>query len=315
MALVLRDDIAKTLFRFGKKVEKEIKQGINLDIIRLNGLLQPTLERIESKATSFVTKEVEENITRIHDNKRKRKREAVCEARRASLSEKAILKTPMKRMRIESSLASNICDLEDSVTYNPKSDIDCLSDDEILKYDTDDETWDKYLPEVWIDGEGEYTLCGGDLKDLLEYLDDNANTVEDMSRILRSVREKDILTYSYFLNGMIKLCDLLIRKKVDSEETTSSSDSEDSGETTEPLFDDVIIPVLVNDSFEDTLEEIIDDWDDNPVEIRESSEEPLLVNDPSVPTPVLDNFEDILEEIIDDWDDNPIEIRESPENT
>jgi hypothetical protein len=314
MALVLRDDIAKTLFRFGKRVEKEIKQGINLDIIRLNGLLQPTLEKIESKAVSFATKEVEENIAKTHVNKRKRKREAICETRRANLSEKAILETPMKRMRIERSLASNISDLEDSTTYNPTSDIDCLSDDELLKYDTDDETWDKYLPEVWIDGEGEYTLCGGDLKDLLEYLDDNANTVEDMSRILRSVREKDILTYSYFLNGMIKLCDLLIRKKADSEET-SSSDSEDSDETTEPLFDDVTVPVLINDSFEDTLEEIIDDWDDEPVETRERQEEPLLDNGPNMSVPIIDNFEDILEEIIDDWDDEPVETRESSENT
>ncbi|RLI50241.1 hypothetical protein DRO61_04135 [Candidatus Bathyarchaeota archaeon] len=277
MALILRDSIAKNLFRFGKKVEEEIKQGNKLDIVELNKLLIPTLETIESKAVSFATKEVEENIAKTYDNERKRKRERICETRRAILSEQAILKTPMKRMRIERTLASNISVLEDSTTYSPTNNIDCLNDDEVLKYDTDDDSWDRYLPEVWTAGEGECTLCGGDLKDLLEYLDDNANTVEDMVSILRSVKKKDILTYGYFLDGMVKLCELLILKKDDTNtETPSPIDSGgDSGESTEPLWDDLDmpIPILVNDNFEDIIEEIIDDWDDDPVgETRESSE-------------------------------------------
>ena len=45
MAVVLRNDIAKTLFRFGKRVEKEIRDGNKLDIFELNNLLRPTLEK------------------------------------------------------------------------------------------------------------------------------------------------------------------------------------------------------------------------------------------------------------------------------
>ncbi len=221
MALVLRDDIAKTLFRFGKRVEKEIREGNKLDILGLNNLLRPTLETIESKAVSFATKEVEENVAKRHDETRKRKRELICERRRATLSERAILETPMKRMRIDRRLSSNISKLEDSASYDPASDLDCLSDSELLNYDTEDESWDKYLPEVWIDGEGEYTLCGGDLNELLEYLDDNAKTVEEMLAILKSVSRKEILAYGYFLQGMIRLCKLLIKKSKSSEESTA----------------------------------------------------------------------------------------------
>ena len=215
MALVLRDDIAKTLFRFGKRVEKEIREGNKLNILELNNLLRPTLETIESKAVSFATKEVEENIAKNHDNTRKRKREKICERRRATLSEKVLLETPMKRARIDRRLASKIQKLDGAVSYDPTEELDCLSDDDVLKYDTDDQSWDEYLPEVHIDCDGEYNLCAGDLGELIEYLDDNAKTVEEMLTILKSVKKKEILTYGYFLPGMIQLCDLLIRKKSD----------------------------------------------------------------------------------------------------
>ena len=163
MALVLKDDIAKTLFRFGKRVEKEIKEGNKLDILGLNNLLRPSLETIESKAVSFATKEVEENIAKNHENTKKRKREEICDRRRATLSEKVILETPMKKVRIGQSLASNIRESDDAISYDPVEGIDCLSDSEIIKYDTDDDSWDPYLPEVRIDGEGEYSLCAGRL--------------------------------------------------------------------------------------------------------------------------------------------------------
>lgn len=215
MSVVLRDDIAKTLFRFGKRVEKEIMEGNKLDIIGLNNLLKPTLESIESKAVSFATKEIEENIAKNHDNTRKRKREKICEKRRATLSEKVILETPMKKVRICQTLASNIRKSDDAISYSPIGELDCLSDSEIIKYDTDDDSWDPYLHEVRIDGEGEYSLCAGDLDDLLDYLDDNTNTVDEMLPIIESIKEKDILTYGYFLPGMISLCKLLARKKSD----------------------------------------------------------------------------------------------------
>ncbi len=215
MSVVLRDNIAKSLFRFGKKVEKEIRDGNKLNILELNNLLRPTLETIESKAVSFVTKEVEENIAKNHDNARKRKRENICERRRSTLSEKVLLETPMKKVRIDRSLASKIQELDGAVSYDPIKDLDCLSDSDVLKYDTDDQSWDEYLPEVHIDFDGEYNLCAGNLDELIEYLDDNAETVEGMLDILKSVKENDILSYEHFLPGMIKLCNLLIRKNSD----------------------------------------------------------------------------------------------------
>jgi hypothetical protein len=263
MAIILRDDIAKTLFRFGKRVEKEIRNGNKLDILELNNLLRPTLETIESKAVSFATKEVEETITERHSNKRKRKREKLCDRRRATLSEKAVLETPMKRIRIERRIASNISELEDSTSYDPESDLDCLNDSEVLEYDTEDESWDKYLPQVLIDGEEEYILCGGDLKDLMEYLEEHANTVEEMLAILESVQEKDILTYGYFLTGMIRLCNLLIKKSSPVTEQTEIATWEED----------------LNVNSEDTvssldLEEILDEWDEeDTVETTGSSEE------------------------------------------
>ena len=255
MALILRDDIAKTLFRFGKRVEKEFRDGNKLDIVRLNTLLRPTLETIESKAVSFATKEVEENIAKNHENTKKRKREKICDRRRATLSEKVTLETPMKKVRIDQSLASNIRELVDATSYDPVEDLDCLSDSEIIKYDTDDDSWDPYLPEVHIDGEGEYNLCAGDLGVLLEYLDDNANTVEEMLAILESVKDKDILAYGYFLSGMIMLCKLVIRKKSEA----SRVSSEESDETTEPLSDDIALLHRYHDNFINA-EEILDEY-------------------------------------------------------
>jgi len=227
MAAILRDDIAKTLFRFGKRVEKEIRDGNKLDVSALNNLLRPTLEAIESKAGSFVTKEVEENIAERHSNKRKRKSEKLCDRRRAALSEKAVLETPVKRIRIERSIASNISYLEDSTSYDPESDLDCLSDSEVLKYDTEDESWDKYLPQILIDGEEEYILCGGNLEDLLEYLEEHANTAEEMLAILKSVQEKHILAYECFLTSMIQLCNLLVKKSSPAAEQTEIAAQEE----------------------------------------------------------------------------------------
>ena len=213
---------------------------------------------------------MEENIAEGYNDRRKRKREKLCDRRRAALSEKAVLETPIKRMRIERRIASNISDLEDSTSYDPESDLDCLSDSDVLKYDTEDESWDKYLPQVLIGGEEDYILCGGDLKDLLEYLEEHANTVEEMLVILESVQEKDILAYGYFLTGMIRLCNLLIKKSNPVTEPieiaawgeildVNSEDAVPSSEDTEPLSEDT------EPSSEDTepllnLEENLDEW-------------------------------------------------------
>nr|QBK86149.1 MAG: hypothetical protein LCMAC101_07440 [Marseillevirus LCMAC101] len=244
MALVLREDIAKTLFRFGKRVEKEIREGKKLDILELNNLLRPTLETIESKAVSFATKEVEENISKNHDNTKKRKREEMCDRRRATLSESVMLETPRKRIRIHQGLASNISRLEGVTEYIPDDNLNCLSDSDILKYDTDDESWEEYFPLIEVNDEGENILCAGELDDLLIYLSKHARTDEDTLTILKSVKKKEILTYGYFLTGMIQLCKILIRKKTvsvirgilppfdeefsDSTEPLSSVDSEDN---------------------------------------------------------------------------------------
>ena len=64
----------------------------------------------------------------------------------------------------------------------------------------------------------------------LLYLD-HANTVEEVLDILESVKNKDILAYGYFLQGMIQLCKLLIRKKSDTSEEILNAGPEENSNT------------------------------------------------------------------------------------
>ena len=82
--------------------------------------------------------------------------------------------------------------------------------------------------------------------DLLDYLDDNTDTVEEMLTILKSIERKDILTYGYFLPGMIRLCKLLVRKKSD------SSDEESTAEVA--TWEEVLDLGIEHENFIDNLE-------------------------------------------------------------
>jgi hypothetical protein len=144
----------------GREIEQRVLDGETLTDKVLDTTFQPVIDTVIEKTQTAVEKEHDETLAQLEDKKEQALRENQLFTKRASISDSV-------RVTVNDNMSAP-GDYEDLGPHkylpgcldldidSPNEDIDCVSDSELLDYDTDDDHWDEYRKTLNIDIDNEF---------------------------------------------------------------------------------------------------------------------------------------------------------------
>ncbi len=213
MALIIKEDLYPKCVSTGREIEGAVVEGIRLTDEDLEDLFQPLLEIFEEKASVAARREVDEYQGHIDQVKKESAQAKIRAERRSHISELANYSVDggetCRRLSRNVVEKTALCW---NTTYSlAEWDINDAPDQELLEYLTDDEHWDDYIPFYTLDlPEEQQVLVGGGQSDVIKYLKSHVKDVYQARDLLKSIHEKRILKYNYFMRDMIDMCNFII---------------------------------------------------------------------------------------------------------
>lgn len=205
MSLILRETIEDQAVETGKQIQAHIILNGYQQDDKIKELVQPLIESVVEMSQREKQQAIDEYMGQQQDEEEEQKREKRLAELKADVADTVLVDINKRRKLTTTKYSLN--------TYKTVEH-DCVDDityEDLLDHpDADDEYYDDFRQKVKIKCPSEFEhLVNASQNDFMEHIKKTCKSVDDIIDLSIAVNEAGILKYSYYLDGIKQVCEII----------------------------------------------------------------------------------------------------------